>query len=86
MMHKYELWFVVQRGEVDVAARFDTRIELAQPSEENILALLLDMEYVTRSYARDGNTEIPINVDKQINGNWRIDEGGVAIIELRLKV
>jgi hypothetical protein len=86
MMHRYELWFVVQRDGVDVAARFDTKVEFERPTEENILALLLDMEYVTRSYKKEGNTEIPISCEKEINGNWRIDDGGMAVIELRLKV
>jgi hypothetical protein len=83
MMHKYELWFVVQRDGIDVAATYQTKVELLRPTEENILPLLLDLEYVQRAYERDGNTEIPIVCEKRINGNWRIDNGDV-IIELRL--
>lgn len=83
MMHKYELWLVVQREGKDVAAKFETKIELDRPTEENILALLYDTEYVEQYYAEDGNVRIPIFCTKRIDGSWRVDSGGTAIIELR---
>jgi len=92
MLHTYELWIVVQRNlpnergggfqTVDVAARYDTRIELAHPDRAHILALLLDMEYIEQTYEADGDTEIPIRCEKLINGDWRV-ECGVGCIELR---
>lgn len=95
MMHKYELWHVTQRDlpnkfgggfqTVDIAASYDTKIELAKPDEAHILALLFDMEYVSQQYERDGDTEIPIKCEKQLNGNWRID-AGIGVIEPRLVV
>lgn len=80
MMHKYELWFIARRNGQDVAARYDTKIELLRPTEENILALLFDMEYLDGLF--DDNDEA-IQPERLMNGNWRVD-CGAGVIELRL--
>jgi hypothetical protein len=82
MMFKYELWFIVRRAGKDVAARFDTKVELAEPTQENVLALLFDLEYVSQEYEQDWDTEILIKCEKDLD-IWRIYDGG-NIIELRL--
>jgi len=84
MMHRYELWLIIQRDGQDVAAWYETKIELAYPDEANIMAMLHDTEYVERTYAQDGNTPIPTFCHRTPTGNWRIDSGGEVLIELRL--
>jgi hypothetical protein len=83
MYYHYDMWLIIQRNGQDVAAWYETKIELAYPNEANIMAMLHDTEYVERTYAQDGNTPIPTFCEEQVNGDWRIDSGGTVVIELR---